>query len=241
MYHINFKQTNLIQLFSAKLPERGLAFQKKVIVDKEEYLKIVKLNDEYHDYIQNFQPEIGSQIDQIVLYLILQNLETYNLSLKLNWFTVSSHPKDYPWMSIKCFSICKGGKTEIMMKNYEELNSNARVNNPTKFWDEVLENLSVESGKKISENVKWKLIMIGVFLSKGLSKERHAFDVLFRVMNDIKSQTLVKGQYSFEEDNIIKKTVQKYGDNKETWEKLCVELNRSRADFIKQRYKDMIY
>jgi len=56
----------------------------KVIVDKEQYLKIVKLNDEYHDHIQNFQPKVGSQLDQVVLYLISQNLETYNLSVKLS-------------------------------------------------------------------------------------------------------------------------------------------------------------
>ena len=79
--------------------------------------------------------------------------------------------------------------------------------------------------------------MVGVFLSKGLTKVRHAFDVLIRVMNDIKSQTLVKGKYSNEEDNIIKETVQKYGNNKETWEKLQVELNRADAYLIRQRYE----
>ena len=111
----------------------------KVIVDKEQYLKIVKLNDEYHDHIQNFQPKVGSQLDQVVLYLISQNLETYNLSVKLSWSQIQNDPKDYPWISIRYFLICKGGETETMMKNYEELISNARVNNPTKFCDEILE------------------------------------------------------------------------------------------------------
>ena len=71
----------------------------------------------------------------------------------------------------------------------------------------------------MSKNEKWKLIMVGVFLSKGLSKVRHAFDVLIRVMNDVKSQSLVKGEYSIEEDKIISETVQKYGNNMETWGK----------------------
>jgi len=209
----------------------------KVIVDKEQYLKIVKLNDEYHDHIQNFQPKVGSQLDQVVLYLISQNLETYNLSVKLSWIQIVKYPKDYPWMSMRYFLICKGGETETMMKNYEELISNARVNNTTQFCNEISENLSTENGKHIPKNIKWKLIMVGVFLSKGLTKVRHAFDVLIRVMNDIKSQTLVKGKYSIKEDNIIKEIVQKYGTNMETWKKLCVELNRTRADKIRHRYE----
>ena len=77
----------------------------KVIVDKEQYLKIVKLNDEYHDHIQNFQPKVGSQLDQVVLYLISQNLETYNLSVKLSWSQIQNDPKDYPWISIRYFLI----------------------------------------------------------------------------------------------------------------------------------------
>ena len=28
----------------------------KVIADREQYLKTVKLNEEYHEHIQNFQP-----------------------------------------------------------------------------------------------------------------------------------------------------------------------------------------
>ena len=64
----------------------------------------------------------------------------------------------------------------MIMKNYEELISNARVNNPTKFCEEIFKNLSVGMGKTISENIKWKLIMIGVFLAKGLTKVRHALD-----------------------------------------------------------------
>ena len=79
----------------------------KVIADKEKYLKIVKLNDEYHDHIQNFQPKVGSQLDQVVLYLISQNLETYNLSVKLSWRQIGHYPKDYPWISKRCFLICK--------------------------------------------------------------------------------------------------------------------------------------
>ena len=209
----------------------------KVIVDKEQYLKIVKLNDEYHDHIQNFQPKVGSQLDQVVLYLILQNLETFNLSVKLCWHQLRSHPKDYPWMIISHFSNCKGGETEIMFRNYDKLNSGARVNNPTKFCDEVLENLIPGVGKRISENVKWKLILIGVFLSKGLTKLRHAFDVLNRVMKDIKSQSLVKGRFSIEEDYVIIETVQKYGNCKETWEKLRAELNRYEASKIKRRFE----
>ena len=209
----------------------------KVIVDKEQYLKIVKLNDEYHDHIQNFQPKVGSQLDQVVLYLILQNLETFNLSVKLCWHQLRSHPKDYPWMIISHFSNCKRGETEIMIRNYDKLNSGARVNNPTKFCDEVLENLIPGVGKRISENVKWKLILIGVFLSKRLTKVRHAFDVLIRVMNDVKSQSFVRGEYSIEEDKIIIETVQQYGNNKETWKKLSVELNRFPANKIKQRYR----
>ena len=140
-------------------------------------------------------------------------------------------------MSILHFSFCKGGETEIMMKNYKQLISNARVNNPTKFCDEILENASAGKGKSISENVRWKLIMIGAFLSNGLAKVRHALDVLIRVMNDVKSQTLVKGRFSIEEDNIIKETVQKYGKSMETWKKLCIELNRSEAFSIKRRYE----
>jgi len=156
------------------------------------------------------------------------------------------YPKDYPWISMRYFLICKGGETETMMKNYEELISNARVNNTTKFCNEISENwssfnegyyLGSKQGKPIPKNIKWKLIMVGVFLSKGLTKVRHAFDVLIRVMKDIKSQTLVKGKYSNEEDNIIKETVQKYGNNKETWEKLQVELNRAHAYLIKERYE----
>merc|ERR1712218_84429 len=143
----------------------------------------------------------------------------------------------YQWMNIKYFSTCKGGETEIIMKNYEKLISNARVNNPTKFCDEILENLSAGAGQKSSENVKWKLIMIGVFLSKGLTKVRHAFDVLIRVMNDVKSLTLVKGIFSIEEDNIIIETVQKYGNNEETWKKLCTELKRPTKNTIKRRYE----
>ena len=210
----------------------------KVIADKEQYLKIVKLNDEYHDHIQNFQPKIGSQLDQVGLYLILQNLETYNFSVKLLWSQMSSHPVDYPWMSIRYFSNCKGGETEMMMKNYKELISNARVNNPTMFCNEISENLYPGPGKKMSENMKWKLIMIGVFLSRGLTKKRHAFDVLTRVMKDVKSLTFIKGEYSIEEDNTIIETVQNYGNNKETWKKLCVQLNRSRAVHIKERYEN---
>jgi len=48
----------------------------------------------------------------------------------------------------------------MMMKNYEELLSNARVNNPKKFCDEISDNLSAGQGKPISGNVKWKLISI---------------------------------------------------------------------------------
>jgi len=171
--------------------------------------------------------------------LISQNLETYNLSVKLSWRQIKRDPKDYPWISNRYFLICKGGETEKMMKNYEELISNARVNNTAQFCNEISENLSPMTGKHIPKNIKWKLIMVGVFLSKGLTKVRHAFDVLIRVMNDIKSQTLVKGKYSNEEDNIIKETVQKYGNNKETWEKLQVELNRAHANanLIKERYE----
>ena len=128
----------------------------------------------------------------------------------------------------------------MIMKNYEELISNARVNNPTKFCDEISENLSAGPGKTISENVKWKLIMIGVFLSKGLTKVRHAFDVLIRVMNDVKSQTLIKGRFSIEEDNIINDTVNEYGNNEETWEKLRVELKRAEARIIKRRYENYL-
>ena len=212
-----------------------------MIADKEQYLKIVKLNDEYQKYIQNFEPKVGSQLDQVVLYLTLQNLKTYSLNVKLYWTVIKNNPKEYnTWMSIRRFSFCKGGETEMMMKNYEELISNARVNNPTKFCDEILENMSTGKGKTISENEKWKLIMIGVFLSKELTEVRHAFDVLIRVMDDVKSQTLVKGRFSIEEDNIIKETVQKFGNNEETWEKIRVELNRSEARFIKWRYENYL-
>merc|ERR1712241_960094 len=34
----------------------------EVIADKEKYLKSVKLNNEYQDHIQNFQPKVGSQL-----------------------------------------------------------------------------------------------------------------------------------------------------------------------------------
>ena len=53
----------------------------------------------------------------------------------------------------------------------------------------------------------------------------------------VKSQTLVKGRFSIEEDNIMIETVQKYGKSKKTWKKLRVELNRSSAKFIKLRYE----
>ena len=204
----------------------------KVITDNKQYLKIVKLNEEYHDHIQNFQPKVGSQLDQVVLYLILEDLKTYNLSVKLTWSYLIRNLKEFQWMSIRHFSICKGGETEIMMKNYEELISKARVNNPKIFCDEILKNSST--------GAKWKLIMIGVFLSKGLTKVRHAFDVLNRIMKDVKSQNFVKGRYSIEEDYVIKETVQKYGNSKETWEKLRVELNRSRACDIRQRYEEKL-
>ena len=214
----------------------------KVIIDKEQYLKIVKLNDEYHDHIQNFQPKVDSQLDQVVLFLILQNLETHTLSIKLLWSQlIHKHTqRNYPWITVRHFSICQGGEKEMMMKNYEELISNARVNNPTKICNEILENLKTKQGKPMSENEKWKLIMVGVFLSKGLSKVRHAFDVLIRVMNDVKSQSLVKGEYSIEEDKIISETVQKYGNNMETWEKLSLELNRPEAYLIRQRYERLL-
>ena len=41
----------------------------------------------------------------------------------------------------------------------------------------------------------------------------------------VKSQTLVKGRFSIEEDNIMIETVQKYDKSKKTWKKLRVELN----------------
>ena len=209
----------------------------EVIADKEKYLKIVKLNDEYHDHILNFQTIVGSQLDQVVQYLILQNQKTYNLGVKFLWYYLLHNRNDYQWISMRNFSTCKGGETEMMMKNYEELLSNARVNNPKKFCDEISDNLSAGQGKPISGNVKWKLIMIGVFLSKGLTKMRHPYDVLIRVMNDVKSKPFVKGVFLLEEDKIIVETVQKYGNNEETWEKLCKELNRSTKQTIKLRYE----
>ena len=59
-------------------------------------------------------------------------------------------------------------------------------------------------------------------------------------MNDVKSQSLVKGEYSIEEDKIISETVQKYGNNMETWEKLSLELNRPEAYLIRQRYERLL-
>ena len=94
---------------------------------------------------------------QVVLYLILQNLETFNLSVKLCWHQLRSHPKDYPWMIISHFSNCKGGETEMMIKNYDKLNSNARVNNPTKFCDEILGNLIPGVGKKNFRKCKMEI------------------------------------------------------------------------------------
>ena len=55
-------------------------------------------------------------------------------------------------------------------------------------------------GHPIPENVKWKLIIIGTYLSKGLVKIRHALDVLTRVIDDFKSKNTVTGSFSVEDD-----------------------------------------
>merc|ERR1712223_2307837 len=86
----------------------------KVITDKEQYLKIVMLNDEYHKHIQNFQPKVGSQSDQVVQYLVLQNLKTHILSLKLDWHYLARNQNNYHGISVRHFSICKGGEIEMI-------------------------------------------------------------------------------------------------------------------------------
>ena len=210
-----------------------------VVVDEGDYLGIVSLNTEFKDQIKHFKPVIGSQMDQVVLYLITKKTKTYNFSLNLTWGTIQHKPKEYPWMSIRHFSICVGGEIEIMMKNFQELISNARVNNPEKFCKEISQNSQTKMRQSIPENAKWKLIIIGAYLSKGLVKKRHPFDVLFRVVDEIKSKKVVKGSFTPEEDEIISKEVENYGGgivSKELWINLCTKLNRTAPRSIKQRY-----
>ena len=206
------------------------------IVDKEEYLKIVLLKDEFRDYIQRFVPKNGSQMDQAVLYLISRNLKTYSLSLKLTWNIISRNTQNYPWMSMRHYQNCKGGETEILMKNFEKLISKSRICNPKVFCQEIFNSIHTKMGHPIPETVKWKLIIIGTYLSKGLVKIRHALDVLTRVIDDFKSKNTVTGSFSAEDDAIIMEQVNLHGARTETWEKLCSILNRSKRSTIKRRY-----
>ena len=64
-------------------------------LNKEEYLKIVSLNEEFKDVIRNFTPEDGSQLDQVVQYLITENLKTYALSMRLTFHSVAHKRQKY--------------------------------------------------------------------------------------------------------------------------------------------------
>ena len=216
----------------------------KIYDEIKSHLEIVSLNSEFEDKIQKFKPKIGSQMDKVVSFLSSKNLKTYNLSLKLNWNTIKMYPKKYPWIKMQFFSKCKGGEEELIMKNFENLISVAKVTNSKLFCKEILEKIHPRtySGKfhTIPEHVKWKLILIGTFLSKGLTNIRHVFDVLLKVLEVANPNNYVKGKFSDEEDKIITKHVKKHGNDLETFKKLCTKLNRSTPSLVRKRYNNYL-
>ena len=138
------------------------------------------------------------------------------------------------------FSKCKGGEEELIKINFEKLISLAKVTNTKLFCKEILENIHPRTYSEkfhiIPEYVKWKLILIGTFLAKGLTKVRHVLEVLLKALELANPNNYVKGKFSSEEDKIITQHVEKNGNTPQTFKKLCSELNRSTTSNIKKRY-----
>ena len=197
-------------------------------LNKEEYFKIVSLNEEFKDVIRNFTPEDGSQLDQVVQYLITENLKTYAFSLILNFKTLCKTKEDFPWIYVRRFSMSQGGEKDLVLKNYETILQLAKISNPLLLYQELC--------RKNAHT--WKLKMFGTYLSSGLEKVRHVMDTLSFFIR-IKDSKIVYGKLSEEENEIILREVEKYGANDETWNKLKILLNRSCSITIKTRYEVM--
>ena len=96
-FSIFTKEWDVVKFFHSSNKTNGE--KSNVEIDEHELLKIVYLNDEFQDHIMNFEPNENSRVDQVVKYLIEQNIKTHALSIKLSWREVVNNRKKYV---VKC-------------------------------------------------------------------------------------------------------------------------------------------
>jgi hypothetical protein len=200
-------------------------------IQEKSYIELVSLKSSFQQQIGDLRPlESESEMDKIVSYILSKNVQTFYLNLIVTTNQLSKDPSirhKYPTIKFRRFTSCKGGEIEVITKAWERLMIKAKINEPQKVAEEIM---AINSSR--CKASKWRLVVIGSYLSRNLPSIRHAVEVLTVTLNTIYPKHTV-GSYTQEEDELILNEVEQHGANPDTWHRLRIKLNRV---LIQRRY-----
>jgi hypothetical protein len=202
-------------------------------IQAKSYIKLVSLNSTFHQHIGDLRP-LENEMDKIVLYIFSKKVQTLYLNLIMTLSQLRgdlSIKQKYPMIKIGRFTSCKGGEKEVTSKAWERLMIKSKIKEPQKVAAEIM---ALKSRRGMAS--KWRLIVIGSYLSRSLPTIRHAIEVLTVTLNTIYPKHNI-GTFTIEEDELILNEVEQHGAIPDTWQGLCIKLNRSNQQVIFRRYE----
>ena len=213
------------QQISSKIGEKFMF--NAYIEEEKNYDELVLVSKAYTHRFKFFSPRPNSEMDKAIAHLLRKELKVPFISLKVssNTFKRKETQNIFPKIRIGRFTKVQGGEKETLENSWNLFIENAQISNPTKFHEELQSNIKV---REVSHNEKWKLILIGAFLSQKLPYLRHPMDVMNYVVNQIFSK-FDSGAFSPEEDTIILEEIDKCNGNiEEAILKLATILKRTK-------------
>jgi hypothetical protein len=205
-------------------------------IQAKSYIELVSLKSTFHQHIGDLRP-LESEMDKIVMYILLKNVQTFYLNLIVTASQLREDPsirQKYPKIKFGRFTSCKGGEKEVTSKAWSRLMIKAKIKEHQKVSEDILE-LKSRRGTGSTAS-KWRLVVIGSYLSRSLPTIRHAVEVLTVTLNSIYPKHNI-GSFTIEEDELILKEVEKHGAIPDTWHTLRIKLNRLNRTRIARRYE----